>query len=88
MHQTGVAGLTLGAQASRLLLVPRGRKSIDREFIPWIPDQRPYPWGSHEPTAELANFDGKVGRTTPVGSYPAGAGPFGTQDQAGPPAPP
>ncbi len=46
-------------------------------------DQRPYPWGSHQPTAELANFDGNVGKTTPIGSYPAGAGPFGTQDQAG-----
>ncbi len=56
--------LKLGAQASRLLLVPQGRKSIDREFIPWIPDQRPCPWGSGEPTAELANFGGKAPGTS------------------------
>ncbi|MEM6456699.1 MAG: SUMF1/EgtB/PvdO family nonheme iron enzyme, partial [Acidobacteriota bacterium] len=46
-------------------------------------DQRAYPWGNAEPTEKLANFGGKVGRTTPVGSYPAGAGPFGALDQAG-----
>ncbi|MEM6456146.1 MAG: SUMF1/EgtB/PvdO family nonheme iron enzyme, partial [Acidobacteriota bacterium] len=46
-------------------------------------DQRKYPWGDAEPTETLANFRGNVGRTTPVGSYPAGAGPFGTLDQAG-----
>ena len=44
---------------------------------------RKYPWGEAEPTAELANFNGNVGRTTPVDAYPAGAGPFGTLDQAG-----
>ncbi|MEM6456440.1 MAG: SUMF1/EgtB/PvdO family nonheme iron enzyme [Acidobacteriota bacterium] len=46
-------------------------------------DQRTYPWGNAEPTEKLANFDKTVGRTTPVGRYPAGAGPFGTLDQAG-----
>ncbi len=46
-------------------------------------DQRRYPWGNAEPTASLANFDGKEGKTTPVGSYPSGAGPYGTLDQAG-----
>ncbi|MEM6456441.1 MAG: SUMF1/EgtB/PvdO family nonheme iron enzyme, partial [Acidobacteriota bacterium] len=46
-------------------------------------DQRNYPWGGAEPTEKLANFDENVGRTTPVGSYPAGAGPFGALDQAG-----
>ncbi len=46
-------------------------------------DQRRYPWGNAEPTASLANFDQKEGKTTPVGSYPGGAGPYGTLDQAG-----
>lgn len=46
-------------------------------------DGRKYPWGSQEPTEELANFDSNVGRTTRVGAYPRGAGPFGTLDQAG-----
>ncbi|MEM6455109.1 MAG: SUMF1/EgtB/PvdO family nonheme iron enzyme, partial [Acidobacteriota bacterium] len=46
-------------------------------------DQRAYPWGDAEPTETLANFGQNVGRTTPVGSYPDGAGPFGALDQAG-----
>jgi formylglycine-generating enzyme required for sulfatase activity len=46
-------------------------------------DQRRYPWGNQEPSPERANFGGREGRTTPVGAYPAGAGPFGTLDQAG-----
>lgn len=46
-------------------------------------DQRRFPWGSEEPTPEHANFDGRENRTTPVGAFPKGAGPFGTLDQAG-----
>ncbi|MEM9556543.1 MAG: SUMF1/EgtB/PvdO family nonheme iron enzyme [Acidobacteriota bacterium] len=46
-------------------------------------DLRPFPWGDSPPTAELANFGGHEGRTSVVGAYPAGAGPFGTLDQAG-----
>lgn len=48
-------------------------------------DLRPYPWGKHEPTAQLAKFgeDPETGRPAPVGSFPLGAGPFGTLDQAG-----
>ena len=46
-------------------------------------DGRRYPWGADEPTPELANFGNREGRTTPVGSYPKGAGPFGALDQAG-----
>ncbi len=44
---------------------------------------RIYPWGEEEPTTKLANFDGNVGQTTPVGSYPAGATPDGLMDMAG-----
>jgi formylglycine-generating enzyme required for sulfatase activity len=46
-------------------------------------DTRPYPWGSTLPTCDLANFNGCVGDTTPVGSYPLGASPYGALDMAG-----
>lgn len=46
-------------------------------------DRRAYPWGNDDPSPELANFGGREGRTTPVGAYPKGAGPYGTLDQAG-----
>ena len=46
-------------------------------------DGRRYPWGNDEPTPAHANFGNREGRTTSVGSYPKGAGPFGALDQAG-----
>ena len=46
-------------------------------------DGRRYPWGDEDPTPEHANFAALVGKTTPVGSYPAGAGPYGTHDMIG-----
>ena len=46
-------------------------------------DDRPFPWGEDAPTANLSNFNNEVGDTTPVGSYPDGAGPFGALDQSG-----
>ncbi|HEX9835044.1 MAG TPA: SUMF1/EgtB/PvdO family nonheme iron enzyme, partial [Mycobacterium sp.] len=46
-------------------------------------DARSYPWGEEEPSQKLANFDGQIGRPSPVGAYPEGAGPYGTLDQAG-----
>lgn len=46
-------------------------------------DKRPFPWGDDAPAAKLSNFNNTVGDTTPVGSYPEGAGPFGTLDQSG-----
>ena len=45
--------------------------------------ERKYPWGDDEPTPELANYGSKVGQTTPVGNYPAGATPDGLMDMAG-----
>jgi len=42
-----------------------------------------YPWGSQPPDSSLANFNYQVGDTTKVGSYPAGASPFGVLDMAG-----
>jgi formylglycine-generating enzyme required for sulfatase activity len=46
-------------------------------------DGRRYPWGNEPPDAERANFNRQVGRTTPVGSFPAGASPYGALDMAG-----
>jgi formylglycine-generating enzyme required for sulfatase activity len=46
-------------------------------------DERIYPWGNQAPNKTRANFGGAVGRTTPVGSYPAGASPYGVLDMAG-----
>lgn len=46
-------------------------------------DTREFPWGdTYSPS--LANIgEGSVGGTTPVGSYPLGAGPYGVLDLAG-----
>ena len=46
---------------------------------------RKYPWAdeTREPDSKLLNFDGNVGATTPVGSYPEGATPEGLYDMAG-----
>jgi iron(II)-dependent oxidoreductase len=46
-------------------------------------DRRRYPWGNDPPTEERANYGMRIGKTTAVDGYPAGAGPFGTLEQAG-----
>ncbi len=46
-------------------------------------DGRMYPWGNREPDATLVKFSEHVGNTTPVGSYPGGASPYGVLDMAG-----
>lgn len=46
-------------------------------------DRRLFPWGDSLPTSRRANFDGRVGRTTPVGSYPEGVSPYGCFDLSG-----
>jgi serine/threonine-protein kinase len=46
-------------------------------------DGRKYPWGVREPDEILANFGGKIGKTTPVGSYLDGASPYGLLDMVG-----
>jgi formylglycine-generating enzyme required for sulfatase activity len=49
-------------------------------------DTRAYPWGDAAPTCALANSwgtSGCVGDTSAVGSYPAGASPYGALDMAG-----
>ncbi len=44
---------------------------------------RTYPWGEDAPSDLHANFDMKVGDTTPVDAYPRGATPEGIHDLAG-----
>jgi len=46
-------------------------------------DGRIYPWGDAEPNERLLNYEGNVGSTTPVGSYPEGVSPYGALDMAG-----
>jgi formylglycine-generating enzyme required for sulfatase activity len=60
-------------------------------------DARKYPWGNEPITSERvnlcdincprphanANFDDKYPETAPVGSFPAGASPYGVMDMAG-----
>lgn len=47
------------------------------------PDGRLYPWGNSPPDSTRCNFDRASGTTVPVGSYPAGASPYGVYDMSG-----
>ncbi len=44
---------------------------------------RSYPWGDAAPNCYLANGENCIGDTAQVGSYPAGASPYGVMDMAG-----
>jgi serine/threonine-protein kinase len=46
-------------------------------------DARPYPWGVESPDIHLLNYNNQVGDTTAVGTFPAGASPYGGLDMAG-----
>jgi serine/threonine-protein kinase len=46
-------------------------------------DGRKYPWGRSEPGPSHAHFGAKALAPAPVGSYPAGASPYGVLDMAG-----
>jgi iron(II)-dependent oxidoreductase len=45
--------------------------------------RRRYPWGSAEPSRQLANLGGDALRPAPVGAYPAGASPYGAEQMLG-----
>jgi len=47
------------------------------------PNEGEYPWGTATPTEEYANFSNRIGKPTPVGLFPAGAGPYGHFDLSG-----
>jgi formylglycine-generating enzyme required for sulfatase activity len=46
-------------------------------------DGRIYPWGDTFDTARSNTSESGIRATTPVGSYPSGASPYGVQDMAG-----
>lgn len=46
-------------------------------------DGRLFPWGNTQPNCDIANLDGCVGGTVPVGSYPNNISPYGAYDMAG-----
>jgi len=46
-------------------------------------DGQTYPWGEADPNCSLAQYLGCSGETVPVGSFPAGASPYGALDMAG-----
>ncbi|MBE2240910.1 MAG: SUMF1/EgtB/PvdO family nonheme iron enzyme [Caldilineaceae bacterium] len=46
-------------------------------------DGRTWPWGEEQPAESLANCCDFVNDTVPVGSYPAGASPYGALGMAG-----
>jgi formylglycine-generating enzyme required for sulfatase activity len=46
-------------------------------------DLRTFPWGDEPPSEIYANYNRLVGDTSRVGSYAAGASPFGALDMAG-----
>jgi iron(II)-dependent oxidoreductase len=45
--------------------------------------RRTWPWGSAEPTPDLANFGGAALRPAPVGAYPASASAYGAEQMIG-----
>ncbi|PDV99139.1 SUMF1/EgtB/PvdO family nonheme iron enzyme [Candidatus Viridilinea mediisalina] len=58
--------------------------SLEWERAARSDDQRRYPWGDQPAEPEHANYQATgIGRTTPVGCFPAGQAPSGALDLAG-----
>lgn len=72
----------LGGLSGRAITLP---SEAQWEFAARSEDGRPFPWGGEPPDASRACFDQemKEGYPAPVGSFPAGRGPFGHLDLAG-----
>lgn len=70
----------LGAQIGRTVTLPTEQQW---QRAAQGDDERPYPWGHVEPTAQLCNWNRHVDETTPVTHYLAGASPFGVLDLCG-----
>jgi iron(II)-dependent oxidoreductase len=50
---------------------------------PGVGARRRYPWGSGEPSQQLANLGGQALRPAPVGAYPGGASAYGAEQMLG-----
>jgi formylglycine-generating enzyme required for sulfatase activity len=72
----------LSAVSNRRISLPT---EAQWEFAARGPDNRMYPWGNEPPNENRAHYgkDWNQDVTLPVGSKPAGRGPFGTLDQSG-----
>lgn len=53
------------------------------EYAAQYDDERPYPWGPDSPSPSYANFDGHIGWTVPVGTYPAAPAVLGLSSLGG-----
>lgn len=87
-HDAEAFCLWLSSRESAIYRLPT---EAEWEFAARGTDGRSYPWGDVEPDSKVhGNWDrlrlvlqGGRGALNPVGSYPAGASPFGTFDMSG-----
>ncbi len=75
----------LDAHSELLIYLPtEAQWEMAASWDPLTHTQRRYPWGEADPDRTLLNYSGSgLNHTTAVGSYPAGASPYGVLDMAG-----